>query len=361
MEISTNFSSDHEQIDEGTDSRYTEFTLRSVFVLPTRKCAAVNYIVLDLEWNQCPYGKKNEDPKLPFEIIEIGAVKLDSSFQQIGTFHETIRPVLYRKLHYMTRNVIHMTEHDFEGKRTFPHVFADFLVWCGASPVFCTWGPGDLTELQRNVRWHIDHGNLTGRWPFPFPFFYRDVQKIFSYVHEDGKKRRSLEWAVEYLQIEKTEEFHDAFSDACYTARILQMLPEEDIRCYSSIDTYHTPEKRSEEILVHYNGYTKYISKSFPLRESVMKDRVITSTRCLVCDQKIRRSIRWFSDNGRNYLCIAQCPEHGLFRSKIRIRQNSDNGWYAVKTTRKASLEDVEAVKKKQETLRHRRRLHRMS
>jgi hypothetical protein len=139
------------------------------------------------------------------------------------------------------------------------------------------------------------------------------------------------------------------------------MLPEEDIRCYSSIDTYHTPEKRSEEILVHYNGYTKYISKSFPLRESVMKDRVITSTRCLVCDQKIRRSIRWFSDNGRNYLCIAQCPEHGLFRSKIRIRQNSDNGWYAVKTTRKASLEDVEAVKKKQETLRHRRRLHRMS
>ena len=35
LEISTNFSSDHEQIDEGTDSRYTEFTLRSVFVLPT--------------------------------------------------------------------------------------------------------------------------------------------------------------------------------------------------------------------------------------------------------------------------------------------------------------------------------------
>ena len=101
----------------------------------------LNYIILDLEWNQCPYGKKKEDPKLPFEIIEIGAVKLDA--------YETIRPVLYRKLHYMTRNVIHMTEKDFEGKRTFPYVFADFLIWCGDSPVFCTWGPGDLTELQR--------------------------------------------------------------------------------------------------------------------------------------------------------------------------------------------------------------------
>ena len=66
--------------------------------MTTGKNKDVNYIILDLEWNQCPYGKKKEDPKLPFEIIEIGAVKLDSSFQEVGTFHETIRPVLYRKL-----------------------------------------------------------------------------------------------------------------------------------------------------------------------------------------------------------------------------------------------------------------------
>ena len=34
----------------------------------------MNFIVLDLEWNQCPYGKTFEDKQLPFEIIEIGAV-----------------------------------------------------------------------------------------------------------------------------------------------------------------------------------------------------------------------------------------------------------------------------------------------
>ena len=34
----------------------------------------MNYIVLDLEWNQCPYGKEREIRRLPFEIIEIGAV-----------------------------------------------------------------------------------------------------------------------------------------------------------------------------------------------------------------------------------------------------------------------------------------------
>ena len=43
----------------------------------------MNYIVLDLEWNQSPGGKEKENPNLGFEIIEIGAVKLNSEFEQI--------------------------------------------------------------------------------------------------------------------------------------------------------------------------------------------------------------------------------------------------------------------------------------
>ena len=37
----------------------------------------VHYIVFDLEWNQSPKGKEGTVDHLPFEIIEIGAVKLD--------------------------------------------------------------------------------------------------------------------------------------------------------------------------------------------------------------------------------------------------------------------------------------------
>ena len=39
----------------------------------------MNYVVLDLEWNQC-CGRDQENPRMPFEIIEIGAVKLDEKF-----------------------------------------------------------------------------------------------------------------------------------------------------------------------------------------------------------------------------------------------------------------------------------------
>ncbi len=45
-----------------------------------------NYIVFDLEWNQSPEGKGNSIENLPFEIIEIGAVKLDSHLQLISEF-----------------------------------------------------------------------------------------------------------------------------------------------------------------------------------------------------------------------------------------------------------------------------------
>ena len=36
----------------------------------------MDYIVLDLEWNQSPAGKSGENRAIPFEIIEIGALKL---------------------------------------------------------------------------------------------------------------------------------------------------------------------------------------------------------------------------------------------------------------------------------------------
>ncbi len=45
---------------------------------------------------------------LPFEIMEIGAVKLDEDFQEAGEFHRLIRPQVYPELHYKILEVTHM-------------------------------------------------------------------------------------------------------------------------------------------------------------------------------------------------------------------------------------------------------------
>lgn len=52
----------------------------------------MNYIVFDLEWNQCPGGKEKENKKLPFEIIQIGAVKLDDSGKNADSFRKRSGP-----------------------------------------------------------------------------------------------------------------------------------------------------------------------------------------------------------------------------------------------------------------------------
>ena len=68
----------------------------------------MNYIVFDLEWNQSPEGKDSSVEGFPFEIIEIGAVKLDQELNQVGSFHQLVRPQIYQKLHYKISEVTHM-------------------------------------------------------------------------------------------------------------------------------------------------------------------------------------------------------------------------------------------------------------
>jgi DNA polymerase III epsilon subunit-like protein len=55
----------------------------------------MNYIVFDLEWNQSPEGKERSDRYLQFEIVEIGAVKLDQNRKPIGEFRRLVKPQVY--------------------------------------------------------------------------------------------------------------------------------------------------------------------------------------------------------------------------------------------------------------------------
>ena len=72
----------------------------------------MKYIVFDLEWNQGYSSKEESERPLPFEIIEIGAVKLDEDFKIIDSFHRIIKPVVYTELFKYTKELIPLTEKD---------------------------------------------------------------------------------------------------------------------------------------------------------------------------------------------------------------------------------------------------------
>ena len=122
----------------------------------------MKYVVVDFEWNQSPYGKNTSNKRLPFEIIEIGAVKLDENGREIGQFSKVIKPKVYKKLHHVTKSLTGITEKELSLGSPFPDALEAFLEWCGDGYMFCTWGNLDLMELQRNMKfYHLENYVVT--------------------------------------------------------------------------------------------------------------------------------------------------------------------------------------------------------
>jgi DNA polymerase III epsilon subunit-like protein len=286
---------------------------------------------------------------LPFEIIEIGAIKLNDERKMKDQFSQLIKPQVYHEMHQITGRLIHLRMEQLEQGMLFPEAMECFRKWCGEDYIFCTWGPLDLVELQRNIRYY-------GLEPLADrPFKYLDVQKLFSFAYEDRRARRTLEYAIDYLNIEKDIPFHRAFSDAYYTAKVLACL-EEDVLSNYSFDVFHLPKDKDSEIHVIFNDYAKYISQGFEDKTKILGDKAIMGTRCYLCDKAIRRKIRWFTPNGKHYYSVSYCDKHGFMKSKIRIRKAESDMVYVVKTDKFITEEEVADIRSRQEKSKQQRK-----
>lgn len=182
----------------------------------------MNYIIFDLEWNQC--GSDSEiltDPVcLPGEIIEIGAVKLDDSFQKVDELRLYIKPQYYQKLH---RRIVTLTgirdQILAEQGLSFPEAYEKFQAFCGEEYSFMTWSTSDLPILVDNMLLHgIDVSNLPDTY---------DLQRIFCREIMRFSRRMSLDDALKVLN-EKGDTAHDALNDSRNTALVCNHLDLEE-------------------------------------------------------------------------------------------------------------------------------------
>ena len=309
-----------------------------------------NYVVFDLEWNQGDAPFVREDGKtLTFEIVEIGAVKLNENREKIGEFSRLIKPQVHTHMHRITGKLIHLSMEDLAKGDMFQDVARDFLDFCGEDVKFCTWGPLDLTELQRN----LDFFGMPLLSDRPIAFY--DVQKLYSLAYDDGKSRKGLEAAVDEIGITKDIPFHRALSDAEYTAKIFKTFGEKTLSRIS-FDTYVTPKTKKQEVRIVFDNYAKYISREFLNKDDILKNVDIMSTKCYICKKNLRRKVKWFTPNGKHYYSAAFCDKHGFMKAKVRIKKAEDGNLFVVKTCRFISNEDVEEMKKKQHKIKKRQR-----
>lgn len=293
----------------------------------------MNYIVFDLEWNQAPVPAL-EHPGIPFEIIEIGAVKLDEELNQIGEFSRLIKPRVYKKMHTHTKRIIKLSMEDLKSGDYFTDVMREFLAFAGDDPVFCTWGPQDLTELQRNMTYYKMKPLADG----PLPFL--DVQKLYAIAFNEPSTRRSLEGAIENMDISKDISFHRALGDASYTAKILAELPDFVLE-YHSYDLFLKPRDKDSEIHHIFPDYEKYISRKFDNRHEALSDEEIRSCACYLCKKKIKPVYDWFTPNGKHYYSLGRCSKHGYVKSKVRLHKAAEDRDIYVVRTRKLMDEAV--------------------
>ena len=319
----------------------------------------MNYIIFDLEWNQSPRGKEQSVSGVPFEIIEFGAIRLNEKHKETGRFHAFVKPKLYKELHFVTKQIVHVTSKELEAKgRPFPEVMKEFLDFCGEDFTFCTWGTSDLTELQKNMNYY-NMGNIHPL--FQKPIYYYDIQKLFSIQFEDGKERKTLQAAIEFFPLKESMEFHSALNDAAYTAAVFKKLHFEKVHAFYSIDTYRIPEK-GEEIYANFGTYEKYISHGFTDRDTVLSDRNVSAVECFLCpnQRRLRKKLHWFSSNGKTYHSVGICPVHGLIKSKLRIKQTDDGLYYVIKTTKRTNEEKLTELRARQKHVQEKKRLKRL-
>lgn len=305
----------------------------------------MDYIIFDLEWNQSNAAAHKKEENLPFEIIEIGAVKLNENRDMISEFSELIKPQLYHEMHYITSKLIHLQMQELEKGKPFVEVMNRFLDWCGDDCIFCSWGPLDLLELQRNMRYY----DMKPLSTVPIKFY--DIQKLFSIAYEDKKSRRSLEYAIDMLDIRKDIPFHRAFSDAYYTAEIFDKIEDPDVLELYSFDTFSVPTTKEEEVHIRFKGYDKYITRKFDDKGALLEDKDIMTTHCCRCGKNLKKKVKWYSPNGKHYYAVSYCFRHGYMKSKLRIRKAEDGGIYAVITDKSISQEEAMQLKEKSQKL----------
>jgi len=188
----------------------------------------MSFIIFDLEFNQDVASLQNfnhEKSHYPFEIIQIGAIKLDSDFKTVGTFNRYVKPTFYNRINPFITELTGITTEQLLLEELFPVIYKTYIEFIdGTDSVFCIWGMSDMKGLMENVAFHQLNDRL-------LPKMVINLQShVSKHLNRSGKNLVRLQHAVEMLNIPITYSFHNALHDAFYTAEIFKKIYNSSIQ-----------------------------------------------------------------------------------------------------------------------------------
>ena len=241
----------------------------------------MNYIIFDLEFNQDYHDRANEtikektntSPKLTFEIIQIGAVKIDDNFKKISTFNSLVKPIIHTRIHPYVHKMTGITEEQLQTYEEFTRIYEKLIEFIGnpKDSILCVWGTVDIKELLRNIKFYNLPTDV-------IPKNYIDVQYHASkYLETKDKSRIGLKNAIELLNLTINGDFHDAYNDAYYTCEVFKKIYTPAIKplIYDPTNRRKVKEGPPKKYKVNMDGVYKQFEKMYNRKLSkVEKDMI---------------------------------------------------------------------------------------
>ncbi len=318
----------------------------------------MNYVVVDLEWNQAMSSKSSVFNKLPIhlggEIIEIGAVKLTEDMKPGEEFTIDVKPVYFRRMHYKVKKITGFDKERLSHGHSFPDAMEQFRAWCGDDVTFITWGCDDQRIMEQNIIIHdLDWDWIAG---------WINLQLIYNLQTGGDKNQKSLASAMEHFEIEQTRVAHDALGDAYNTAVVASRLDmAEGLRMYDEaahilatrMPNYKPPEENDGPDTISHDCFDGFSSKA-----EAFADERLRELSCPVCGQSTD-ALKWINQGDQRYMNIFTCPEHGSFLVRARFRKDRElNTWLVNKLVYEADDEMLSFYKAKSTQARRRSRGH---
>lgn len=290
----------------------------------------MNYIILDMEWNQ-PLNAANtvRTPVLLHgEIIQIGAFKVDDKFELIDKFKINVRPKYYRKMNPHVEKITGITGAQMMSGEAFPKAFKQFRKWCGEEFRFITWGFDDVGVLADNLTLH-------GLDP-SFGSDYINLQLIYNRQMKDEHLQCALSTAAEKLEIPLDVQVHDAFNDAYLTYEICKKLDM----------TLGIAEYAEYAAAIPTPLFKDAVNKVGDLKR-MMFNRRVTDLKCPECGKNLKYR-QWLFTNAKSCKTIADCVGcKRLFSVKFKATMITENDYTVVRTVFAATGEDAAAFEEK--------------
>ena len=307
----------------------------------------MDYITLDLEWNQAYMQQalsvqKRIGTHLHGEVIQIGAVKLNEDMQIIGSYSIIVKPKFFCKLHRHVRDLTGITQNMIDHGIPLPEAAESFRRFCGRDFVLLTWGPDDVPMLRENLTAH----KVASEW---LDCDY-DLQRIYSRQREGGaQKQRSLEFAMAALGVEQTLPAHDALNDAYFTALVARHLDVVGgVKNYGERSESYLFDKTYGDADIGETGFASVLD--------VLAAPEARLAECPLCGSPLTEVGKVLHGRGHRYRSLCHCATHGDLFLTLKIFGNHDNTFRLRKMLTVADPAECEAYRKKLDEANAKRR-----